>query len=308
MKNKKLILAWAIFLGAAAAFVVGVEIYGNFKKERSSGYRYRIPIDGDILPEQFMEKKEDLIPEKKTEDCRKDFYERTKYGYLPKISRSGARVFDEYSACSEITSGKKLRLAVVLSENDAANPANIDAGLNGQKVTFIVPHHCDRLDEVVKTVQKGGHEFFLKIPVQFPVSIGQNRTITPFLVNAEAGDTLSKLFRLLASTKYALGIANVSPTLLTKSAKDMAIIAEALAERGVAFFDFEDSNNLPKEVAEKTGLIFISAAAVFESDDFDLSKLQDGSVLMIRREHLPNLIKILPADWTLAPISAAAKR
>jgi hypothetical protein len=309
MRNRKLFSAWMIFLIAAVSFAVGVEVYSGFKKERSSNYRYRIPIDKNERPEQFAEKKEEPIPKKKAEEDRHDdFYERTAYGCLPKISRDGGCVFDRYSACSEIVSGRKLGVAVLLGEADAGNPSAVDAGLKGQRVTFIVPHYFDRLEETVQAVRKGGHEFFIEMPLQFPGSSIGKGTIAPFLVNAEARDTLDKLFRLLASTKYALGIANVSPTLLTKSVKDMTIIAEALADRGVAFFNFEGSNDLLERVAEMTGVIHLKASAVFESDDFDISKLRDGDILLIRREHLPALMKSLPSDWVLTSVSACAGR
>jgi polysaccharide deacetylase 2 family uncharacterized protein YibQ len=301
-KNRKLFLAWSIFLASVIAFVLIMEIYHNFRHGHSLGYHYRILIDKDLIVENEDKNQESVPP--KEQDSDTEFYEQTKYGYLPKISPKGEKVFDKYSARSEISSHMELRVVVLIDEN---NKASVGVKLNNQKVTFIIPCYINQLNEVVKTIRENGHEFFLQMPTQTSVPESKKETVSPFLANDNLANTQDKLFSLLASTKYALGIANISPTLFTKSLRDMAAMAERLASRGLAFFDVEKSNYLAKDVAQKSGLIYINPTFVFESADFDISKLKNGDILMIRLEHLENLMQALPKNWILTSVSASVK-
>ncbi|MDR0632511.1 MAG: divergent polysaccharide deacetylase family protein [Holosporaceae bacterium] len=300
--ERKLLSAWCVFLATTILFVAAVEVYHRFQNERSLNYQYRIIIDKNSIVETEEKTSDDIV--KKDVDSDSEFYELTKYGYLPKISKSGTGVLDKYSARLEIGSQKELRLAVLIGEGEKIDDA---PNLCNQKVTFIVPHFIDHLENVVKSIREKGHEFLLQMPTQSSIPQNKRETVSPFLANAYSGDTLEKLFYLLGSTKYTLGIANVSQTLFTKSKKDMTIIGEALAKRGLVFFDLEKSNDLAKSVAEKNNLTYITAAAIFEGNDFDVSKLNNGDILAVRLEHLASLIKILPQNWRLTPISASVK-
>jgi polysaccharide deacetylase 2 family uncharacterized protein YibQ len=301
-KNKKLRSAWTIFLALVALFIAAVSAYHSFRKERSSSYQYRILIDENTVVEN-EETKVEVERETKIDPDEK-FYEQTKYGLLPKIAEDGTRPFDAYSACSEIDPKKKLRVVVLIGDCDGIN-AKIK--LINQKVTFVIPYYVDRLESVIKVVKESGHEFFIQIPTQYSVLTDKKRTVSPFLANSEIDETLDKLFGLLASAKYALGIASVSPTLLTKSKKDMTAIAEVLAKRGLAFLDLEKTNDLLQSLSEESGMIYINRTAAFEANDFDVSKLNDGDIVTVRLERLDDLVKALPDDWLLTPVSASVR-
>ncbi|MDR1982371.1 MAG: divergent polysaccharide deacetylase family protein [Holosporaceae bacterium] len=305
-RNKKLFLAWAVFLVVAFLFVVLIEMYHYFNNERPSDYQCRILINKDS---EIIESIEvfDLIQREKTNVDAK-FYEKTKYGDLPKISSDGASVFDEYSSCLEISSKKELRIAVLVNDGSKVNAY---LKLNNQRVTFILPHYLDKLKNVVEAIKKNGHEFFIQMPTQSSVllvSADKNGAISPFLANANIEDTLDNLLHLLGSTKYALGIANVSPTLFTKSEKNMTVVAHELLKRGLAFLNFEKSDDLVRNIARKSGLIYINATTMFEANNFDASKLKNGDILIINLEQLDNFMKVLPSDWLLTPISASVRR
>ncbi|MDR2646373.1 MAG: divergent polysaccharide deacetylase family protein [Holosporaceae bacterium] len=300
--NRKLYSAWGIFFALVALFVIIVEAYHNFCYRYAEGYHYRILIDKDTIREND-EKEQEHMPSREV-DADNEFYEQTKYGYLPKISSSGERVFDRYAVCAETAPQKKLRVIVLVNYDDRIGVA---VKLNGQKVTFIVPHHMPQLEKVVKIIRENGHEFFIQMPTQTSVAENENEVIAPFLANDNLDNTLDKLFRLISITKYALGVANTSKTLFTKSSRDMPAVAEELTKRGLAFFDVEKSNDLMTEISQNSGLIYIKPTKTFEASDFDISKLRDGDILVIRLENLETLIKKLPNNFMLTPVSAAVK-
>ncbi|MDR1333689.1 MAG: divergent polysaccharide deacetylase family protein [Holosporaceae bacterium] len=303
--NRRLFFAWSIFLVAALSFIMTVEMYHNSRKERSSNFQYRILIDKSSIIENEEKNSDATKLEDKKINKESELYERTKYGYLPKISKDGICVFDEYSAHSGAGSKKELRIAVLV---DDINKVETAVKLNNQKITFIVPHYIDNFESVIKIIRENGHEFFLQMPTQSSIPANKKEIVSPFLANADVSTTLDKLFYLLASTKYAIGIANISTTLLTKSKKDMTAIADSLAQRGLAFFDFENTNDFLQNIAEKSSLFYVQAAKVFEVEEVDISKLQNGDVLMIRLTCFENFVKKLTSDWLLAPISAAIRK
>jgi polysaccharide deacetylase 2 family uncharacterized protein YibQ len=309
--KRKLFFAWIIFLITVVLFLLGVEFYHNFQNEHLSSYQYRILIDKNLVVEE-EEKVPDQVPVKEEHVKEEhifnpdtEFYEKTKYGYLPRVSQKGAKVFDEYSACSEISAQKELRVIIIVED---ASQIDQISKLGNQKVSFVVPYYIDKLEEVIEAIRKKGHEFFLQIPTQFSIPADKKATISPFLANADQEDTLDKLFYLLGSAKYAIGIANVSPTLFTKSKRDMNIIANALIKRGIAFLDIEKSGGLLKDIAENSDLIYIHATNMYESNTFDLSKIKDREILVVQLDHLDSFLKSINSDWLLAPVSASVRK
>ena len=300
-KNKKLLFAWSIFLFVIVLFAVSTRLYHHFRCKHLFNYHYRILIDKDLIVENDDKNHR---PEKE-ESSDAELYEQTKYGHLPRISPRGERVFDKFSVCAAISAQKELGVVVLVDE---CNKARIKTKLNNQKITFIIPHHIDRLSNLVKTIREEGHEFFIQIPTQTSIQENKEGAISPFFANDNIDHMLDKLFYLLASTKYALGIANVTSTLFTKSSRDMEAVIDVLAKRGLAFFDIERSNDLVKNIAKQCGLIYIHPTHIFEEHGFDVNKLEDGDILMIRSEHLENLIRDLPRNWILISASAAARR
>jgi hypothetical protein len=306
MRNdRKLFFAWSIFFAITILFIAAVEIFHNAKKDHPSTFQYRILIDKNSIIENEEKNFDTIHPEEKKVDMDAELYERTNYGYLPKISKDGVCVFDQYSARSETGLKKELRVAVFV---DDASKIEAIKKLNNQKITFVVPHYIDNVKNIIKIIRESGHEFFIQMPTQSSIPDDKKGTVSPFLANADVDTTLDKLFYLLASAKYAVGLANTSPTLITKSKKDMTAIADVLAQRGLAFFDFEKSNDLLAEVAQKNCLLYICVTNTFESEGFDISKLKDGDVLAIRLTHLEDFTKNLSADWLLTPVSASVRK
>ncbi|MDR0968206.1 MAG: divergent polysaccharide deacetylase family protein [Holosporaceae bacterium] len=301
--KKKLRFAWIVFLATLALFIALVAAYSRFRKERSWNYQYRILIDDSAIIE--TEETNTEVESKKTLDPDDKFYEKTKYGYLPKISADGMRPFDAYSACVEISPKKKLRVIVLA---DDLEEISAKLKLNNQKVTFVVPFCVDRIESAAKAIRENGHEFFIEIPTQSSVSMNKKQTASLFLANADINETLDKLFHLLASTKYAIGIANVSPTLFTKSERNMTAVVDVLTKRGLGFLDLEKSNDLLKNLAEKNDLIYINKKKIFEASGFDVSKLNDGDIVAVRLEHLNDFEKAISDDWLLTPVSASVRR
>jgi polysaccharide deacetylase 2 family uncharacterized protein YibQ len=303
--NQKLFFAWGIFFIGTFLFVAAVEMYDSSGKGHASNFQYRILIDKDSIIENEEKNSDTTQQEEKKIDPETELYERTKYGYLPKISKDGTCVFDQYSAKPKIGSKKELRIAVLV---DDASKIESAVKLNDQKITFIVPHYIDNLEKVIKTIRENGHEFFIQMPTQSSIPAEKKEIVSPFLANADIDTTLDKLFYLLASTKYAVGLANISPALITKSKKDMTAIASALAQRGLAFFDLEKSNDLLQSVAQKMCLLYICATNTFESSDFEISKLKDKDIFVVRLTHLEEFVKSLSADWLLSPVSVSVRK
>ncbi|MDR1235478.1 MAG: divergent polysaccharide deacetylase family protein [Holosporaceae bacterium] len=303
--NRKLFFAWSIFFAAMFLFIATVEIYNGSQKSRASNFQYRILIDKNSIIENEEKNSDAAQQEEKKFDPENELYERTKYGYLPKISKDGARVFDQYSAKSEIGAKKELRIAVLV---DDAGKIESAVKLTDRKVTFIVPHYIDDFEKVIKMIRENGHEFFIQMPTQSSIPSEKRESVSPFLANSDIDTTLDKLFYLLASTKYAVGLANVSPTLITKSKKDITAIASTLAQRGLAFFDLEKSNDLLQNIAQEICLLYMCATNTFESGGFDVSKLKDKDILAVRLTHFEDFVKNLPADWLLSPISASVRK
>jgi hypothetical protein len=278
-----------------------VEIYHRFLSKSTPNYQYRILIDKNLIVETEEKKAEgpakDIFKEK--ED---DFYEKTSYGYLPKISPEGATVFEAYSARAQRKSMKKLRLVVLVADGKEVE-RGLDS-LKDQRITFVVPPYIENLENVVEQIRRRGHEFFLIMPTQ--TSLPAGKAMSPFLANDD--ENMDRLLRLLSSAKYALGIANVSPTLLTKSKKDMTRIAETLKQRGLAFLDLEKSNDLVRSVFSSIGGICINVDQIFTTETFDISQIKDGEIMLITMNFLEKLLHGLPADWQLTPVSEPVRQ
>lgn len=188
-----------------------------------------------------------------------ELYEKLPCGYVPKISPDGLRICDVYAAAKDNALNKDnnaLRIGLVIlldattDQNYLSNIMRRLEAFENSKVTFVIPHYSKYLAENVQAIIKGGHEFFLQIPTQTSVPSRMQEVVAPFLANMSSEELLSKLHALLASTKYAIGVANTTQTLLTKSTGVMSGIAEELARRGLIFLDLEPSNGVMKKISD----------------------------------------------------------
>ncbi|MDR2682145.1 MAG: divergent polysaccharide deacetylase family protein [Holosporaceae bacterium] len=337
MKNKKLILAWSVFVIFVIAFLLLTKFYHDDRKVPSSGYQYRIFINKDELRDIDVEEIEvEGEKEKKTSESVSDsvsgsvsttatdpapgsvpkndddlFYEQTTYGLLPKISADGDRVFDAYAAKFLDTGKKKACLVIYVDTGSVEYLPHAIKILGTSRATFIVPHYLDNVSSLVKMIHDAGHEIFLQIPTQASTTANQKNEIAPFLANSNTEDTVDKLMHLLAVSKYVIGIANTLPTLLTKSQKDITVILEELAKKGLAFLDLEKTNDVLQALSSDVGVIHANASVVFDAKSvLEVSDDSDGKIFLIHLDKLPDFLAAM-AKWenyVIAPISAVIKK
>lgn len=321
MKNK-LLKSWCIFLFFTVVFVVAVEVCHHIKKTDVL-FRCRIHPSKDLILD-YVEKKnteiaepiqaEKVVKHTTQEEVKKEqpskfsnFYEMTEYGFLPKISPDGERIFDNFSAKSEADtfSKKFVRVAVLLSEEDAKNIGRIISEpkvVGNCKITFIVPLYIKNLEKVANTILENGHEFFIQLPTQQCVLT--NGSITPFAANADLLETRDKLKKLLSAVKGVIGIANTNPTLFTKSERDIRVVVEELASRGLAFFDFSGSNDILRNIAAKEHMVYLSATKIFD-EKMDVVP-SANEIWLVPSYSFRNFLRKVPQDLAIGPISGAA--
>ncbi|MDR0677242.1 MAG: divergent polysaccharide deacetylase family protein [Holosporaceae bacterium] len=298
-ENKTLLWSWISFIIVLIIFIAMVEAYHHIKKERSYDYQCRILINKNTVVESEDDLIKPNIKEKKDSDDK--FYEDTKYGYLPKISPDGGRVFDEYSAVVTIKNDfKKIRLAILVNNSSIDNLLKT---VQKWKITFIIPNYLDNFSEVIQKIRKEGHEFFLQIPTQSSIPAEKKTIVSPFLANSN--DTIDKLLYLLSSCKYAIGIANVTPTLITKSKNDVCLISNELSKRGLAFLNIEKPNDL--FISQKNELIYINITHIFDEKTFNKFSINNGDILLIDQKDVQGFIRNIVGECELIPVSAFEK-
>ncbi|GHU16705.1 hypothetical protein FACS189472_02370 [Alphaproteobacteria bacterium] len=319
-RNHKLVFAWCAFAFCIIAFLIVTRIYYDDRNAQSSGYQCRILIneeaaidveeDDPVKPIASPEKAQDS--DKLPRDNINLFYEKVKYGYVPKISPDGDKILDVYAAKFSESGKKKACLIIYLDNNSVEFLNHALKMLETRKVTFIVPHNLDKITDVVKTISEAGHEVFLQIPIQSPVlDNSKNDFIAPFLANSSSEDTLDKLLRLLTVSKYIIGIANTSSTLLTKSKNDMSVILDELSRRGLAFLDLEQTNDVLDVLSGNDGVIHANASIVFEAKS--ALEIPDNEDVRVFSLHLDKLRDFLIAaskheDYAVAPVSTLLRK
>ena len=282
-KNNKLAIAWLLQIFIVVAFLITTKWYDHFRREHSSNYQYRISISKDFIsaPSQTTGKNEKIEAEvlenpaeqsaSKSNESKKlstnsddEFYEQTKFGFLPKITQDGRKVLDAYAGYVQNplpNNIKKIYLAVWMDDLTKLKPENFQILINklgDNKVTFVIPNYTENLNEISKIITENKHEFFIQLPTQSSIPDEKKNDVSPFLANANSEETISKLMYLLASVRHAIGIANTTPTLLTKSSNDMNIILSEINRRGLAFLDLETTNETIRELSQRINFSFVS--------------------------------------------------
>lgn len=263
-----------------------------------------------------------------------ELYERLPCGYVPRISPDGLRVCDVYSARFSEKSKttiqeergdlRKLCLIILLdSDTDPNYLINVIhrlEALGNSKVTFIVPHYLSHLSENVKAIITAGHELFIQIPTQTSIPVKAQVTIAPFLANMSTERLVDKLHELLASTKYAVGVANITPTLLTKSIGVMTVILDELTRRGLIFLDLEQQNEVIQQISEANrDCLYVNASRkfskgmsvreMFNGDNGGVS-FDNKSSLVVSINDVPEFLKMVTKSekkFVFAPISSCIK-
>lgn len=319
--SKKLTFAWILFISIFIIFIVWTKLYYDSQNEKSLKYQCRIMIDAsEIIKSKGIDFIQKDIPDmpliKEVIDDSIDFhkfYEYSKYGNIPKISPDGMRVLDVYSAKVDTAkNGKKVFLVIQIDNSPLAMINALLEYLGDSKVTFIVPHYHNELHNIVEAIRRNGHEFFLQIPTQSSIPENKKSNISPFLANAGKDDLIGKLLCLLASTKYAIGIANISTTLLTKSWRDMTIICEELSKRGLAFLDLAKSGEVVQKMAESADVIYPNVDVIFSSTKkMELKEIFDNIVVFININSLKNFLSMFSSkktEYIISPISQFLKK
>lgn len=288
--TQKLLTAWVIFVLIVAGFVCVTKFMHHFYNDHSSNYRYRILINKDIAKEDLQEEKplsdtkgspdseeksEKAITESPADNksaIEEKLYEVTKYGNLPRISPDGLTAIDVFSSKTVSSPLKKIGVVVLIDDIDAENLKKVLAHLGGLKITFVLPAYIDDVEDVSKILVENGHEFLLQIPTQSSVPNDKSDKVSLFFANTSQDELIDKMSKLLACTCKYIGVANTSSTLLTKSLKDMDIITDELAKRGLIFLDTESNNTLIKELAIKNNGHYMSV-----KDKYSGSLAKDNS-------------------------------
>ncbi|MDR1362206.1 MAG: divergent polysaccharide deacetylase family protein [Holosporaceae bacterium] len=325
-KSRRLIFAWCGYALLILIFLAVTKIYHDISKAKpQSNYQYRILIDKNIICDNAAETDAEGYEDQKAPPHRSDrrlkplnrdnsedfFYERTRYGYLPKISSDGDRVFDVYAAKFVETGQKKVYVVVYVDDYSIGFLRHVLKILGDFKVTFVVPHYVDRVSETIKSIFDAGHEIFLQIPTQFSVGGRRRNEMAPFMANTNPADTIDKLQYLLSTSKYIIGIANASPTLLTKSKKDMTVIVDELSRRGMTFLDLENITDVPEPLSEEDGIIHANAflvqtSALLGKTSSDFAE----KAFLVHLDKIPDFMDAVArcGDCLLAPISSMVRK
>ena len=290
---------WGIFLGGLVVFVAGVELWHRHVQNKNSVYQCRILIDKDFSIDE-------TVSDEGVKSEKISLYVRTKYGVLPRKQSDPLKIFNAYSAavdCEEdCLKDGYLRLAVLVQNATKENIQSIIARFPDTKISFIVPHYAVGLGKIAEIIISSGHEFFIQLPTQSSIPSDKKETVSPFLANASSDEVRDKLYYLISSAKYAIGIANTSDSLVTKSAKDMEIIAKELSQRGMAFLNIEDDNDVAEEISERIKLLSLRAK-IFDKS----APLNKEDSVIVDSAHLDDMMKSLPKGVRLVPISFGEK-
>ncbi len=296
MQNK---IRWCVFLGGLAVFVAGVELWHRHVQSKDSVYQCRILIDKDFSVDESSQ-------DEGIKSERISLYVRTKYGVLPRKQSDPMKIFNAYSAavdCDEnCADGGYLKLAVLVQNVTKENIQNIIARFPDTKISFIVPHYAVGLGKIAEIIVSSGHEFFIQLPTQSSIPLDKKETVSPFLANASSNEVRDKLYYLMSSAKYAIGIANTSDSLITKSAKDMEIIAKELSQRGMAFLNIEDEGDVTEEISERIKLLSLRAKIFNKS-----APLNKEDSVIVNSDQLDDVMQAIPKGVKLVPISFGEK-
>ena len=296
MQNKLAICWWTFFI-VLISFIFGVEIWHRYSKSHDAIYQCRILIDKDFSIDEGVYQEE----ENKAE--RISLYEKTNYGILPRKQSDNMKIFNAYSSNFEY-SGKYVKVAVLVENATAEKIYDILKLCKDFKITFIILHYVNNLSELANIIVSSGNEFFIQLPTQSSIPEDKRDIVSPFLANASQHDTMDKLYYLIGSAKYAIGIANTSASLITKSKKDMEIIFGELSKMGLAFLNINEENDVLTEIKKNIN-VFSLDVNPFKSSAENFVK--ENESILITSDKFPEVLKLIPKDMKMVPISFKAK-
>lgn len=283
---------WCVFGVVITTFVIGVEVLHRTTRDQNLIYQRRILIDKDLA----------ITEEPRAEESQPrevSFYERTHYGMLPKRQRDNAKIFRAYSAQTSYD-GKYVKAAILVEDATVEKVKAIIDTLKDSRVSFVIPHYSQDLSDIATAIISSGNEFFIQLPTQTSIPEDKQDQVSPFLANADPQYTIDKLNYLIASVKYAIGIANTSSSLITKSPRNMKIIANELSHRGLAFFNIEEDNEVLKDILHNTNLLCLKAQQI---EKVSQQPIVEKESVIINSSQLEDLLQKLPQSVRLMPIS-----
>lgn len=297
--KSKLVKSWCAYIVFVLAFVFAVEFYNKQHKDASTAFKCRILVSKDLIIDESEknERKEQKTQPKVVADSSDSLYEKTKYGLLPKISVNGETVFDRYSTKTD--ANRLVKLAVSLDNENIEEVIRLLSKLGSNKISFIIPTYMENFRNIISVILEHGHEVFLLLPTQ--CSVSDNQRISPFLANSDPEETRDKLLKLVSSTTKIIGVATISPTLLTQSAQDMEVISFELAKRGLAFFDVNLQNDILDALERKTGLVYLHITELYSADKQQVPK--ENETYFVRFSNVNTFMQSVPEGISFAPIS-----
>ncbi|MBE6447467.1 MAG: hypothetical protein E7015_03215 [Alphaproteobacteria bacterium] len=292
MKNK-LKLSWGIFLGTLALFVCGVEILHKTRNKQHYSYQCRIVIDKDLAANETSSETE--------REEKPQLYEKTAYGIIPRKQTDYMKIFNAYASDIKYE-GDHVKVAVVLESASLESVQKIIDICGDTKITFIIPHYAKGIENIANSIIMNGCEFFIQLPTQTSIPQNLKDKVAPFLANASPQDNIDKLNYLISSAQYAIGIANISESLVTKSRKDMELLMRELSQRGMAFLCASENDNVLNEIRSIVQFVNLQAD-IFSSD----SVIQNGKAFLVKDSQFEDFLKALPQNVKCVPISFGIK-
>lgn len=275
-KVNSLVVAWLLFVFAICLFFGLTYVFFKLREEHRYDYEYRVVVNEAVIKKQQnfelpKEKPEEPVLKSETENSEVDLdtllYERTELGELPRISPDGLRPCDVFAATYSVFPSKKLvHVVILVSSSDADLLPECLEALGKNKVSFVVPAYLNDIENISKMISDSEHEFFIQLPTQSSIPIADKHKVSPILANSNPEDIINKFLKFLASTKKYIGIANISPTLLTKSTKDMEIITEQISARGLYMLDLEPTNDVLTKLSQKNNFYYLNIGEKFDPD------------------------------------------
>lgn len=292
--QSRLTLHWCIFFGALISFVVGVELFHRLSADQNLVYQCRIIIDKDFSIDETTKEEEPKVE-------KISLYEKTIYGVLPRKQSNYAKIFNTYSANFDY-SGKYIKTAILIEDATVEKVQEIIKKFIDTKIAFIIPHYSKEIGEIANAIISSGNEFFIQLPTQSSIPLHKKNTVSPFLANTDSQDMIDKLDYLIGSVKYAIGIANTSSSLITKSKKDTEIIVEELSQRGLAFLNINEDNDVMQGILSRIKLIFLKAN-IFVNH----RKMDDIESVIVKDDQIDDFLKSLPEGFKPVPMSFKVK-
>lgn len=205
-------------------------------------------------------------------------------GNLPRIGEDGRLPWKVYARPSSSLETRPRISVVVLNLGLSENATMAAINLPGA-VTLAFSPYAPRLEEWIEQARAAGHEVMVGLPMEprdFPRS---DAGILALMTSVETEQNILNLNRVLSEGAGYIGLVNQQGTGFTANRAAMQPIMQALAERGLVYFDtLENATSVAEEIADQTGTAHTVGDMILDSS---LSR----SIVTARLSHLELLAK-----------------